>query len=93
MLSFPTTQWVRWRHPVIGMPLTPRFLSGGRLLVVTHLGQVQVVDGHRGEMIGSAVDLVQGVNPADSERGLTDCQPAGPRCPIAAAPAFRHRPG
>src|ERR1700737_2912697 len=88
MLSFPPTQWVRWRHPVIGMPLTPRFLSGGRLLVITHLGQVQVVDGHRGEMIGSAVDLVQGVNPTDSERGLTDCQPAGPRCPVAAAPAF-----
>jgi outer membrane protein assembly factor BamB len=88
MLSFPTTQWVRWRHPVIGMPLTPRFLGGGRLLVVTHLGQVQVVDSHRGEMVGSAVDLVQGVNPTDSERGLTDCQSAGPRCPIAAAPAF-----
>ncbi|MBV9515738.1 MAG: PQQ-like beta-propeller repeat protein, partial [Mycobacteriaceae bacterium] len=88
LLSFPTTQWVRWRHPVIGMPLTPRFLAGNQLLVVTHLGQVQVVDAHRGEMIGSAVDLVQGVDPTDSERGLTDCQTAGSRCPIAAAPAF-----
>jgi outer membrane protein assembly factor BamB len=88
MLSFPPTQWVRWRHPVIGMPLTPRFLGNGRLLLVTHLGQVQVVDAHRGDMIGSAVDLVVGVNPADSERGLTDCQAAGPQCPIAAAPAF-----
>src|ERR1700757_3191157 len=86
MLSFPPTQWVRWRHPVIGMPLTPRFLAGNRLLVVTHLGQVQVVDAHRGDMIGSAVDLVQGVNPTDSEHGLTDCQPARPRCPIGAAP-------
>jgi outer membrane protein assembly factor BamB len=93
MLSFPPTQWVRWRHPVIGMPLTPRFLGGNRLLVVTHLGQVQVVDAHRGDMIGSAVDLVQGVNPTDSERGLTDCQPAGPRCPIAAAPAFSSSTG
>jgi len=93
MLSFPATQWVRWRHPVIGMPLTPRFLAGNRLLVVTHLGQVQVVDAHRGDMIGSAVDLVQGVNPTDSERGLTDCQPAGPRCPIAAAPAFSSSTG
>jgi len=88
MLSFPPTQWVRWRHPVIGMPLTPRFLSGNRLLVVTHLGQVQVVDAHRGDMVGSAVDLVQGVDPTDSNRGLTDCQAAGPGCPIAAAPAF-----
>ena len=88
MLSFPPTQWVRWRHPVIGMPLTPRFLGGGRLLVVTHLGQVQVVNAHRGEMIGAAVDLVLGVDPTNSERGLTDCDAAGPQCPVAAAPAF-----
>lgn len=93
MMSFPVTQWVRWRHPVIGMPLTPRFLGDNRLLVVTHLGQVQVVDAHRGDMIGSAVDLVQGVNPTDSERGLTDCQPAGALCPIAAAPAFSRASG
>ena len=88
MLSFPPLQWWRWRHPVIGMPLTPRFVGPNRLLVLTHLGQAQVVDAHRGEMIGSAVDLVQGVNPTDSQRGLTDCQPAGPACPVAAAPAF-----
>ncbi|HEX9177543.1 MAG TPA: PQQ-binding-like beta-propeller repeat protein [Mycobacterium sp.] len=88
MLSFPTTQWVRWRHPVIGMPQTPRFLGPNRLLVVTHLGQVQVVDAHRGEMVGSAVDLVQGVDPTDSQRGLSDCQAAGPGCPVAAAPAL-----
>ena len=84
----PPTQWVRWRHPVIGMPLTPRFLGNGRLLVLTHLGQAQVIDAHRGEMIGSAVDLVRGVDPTDSQRGLTDCQHAEPRCPIAFAPAF-----
>jgi outer membrane protein assembly factor BamB len=88
MLSFPPTQWVRWRHPVIGMPLTPRFLGNGRLLVLTHLGQAQVIDAQRGEMIGSAVDLVRGVDPTDSQRGLTDCQHAEPRCPIAFAPAF-----
>jgi outer membrane protein assembly factor BamB len=88
MLSFPPTQWVRWRHPVIGMPLTPRFVADNRLLMVTHLGQAQVLDAHRGTMIGSAIDMVAGVDPLDSTRGLTDCQPAGPRCPIAAAPAF-----
>jgi outer membrane protein assembly factor BamB len=88
MLSFPPTQWWRWRHPVIGMPLTPRFLGPNRMLVVTHLGQVQVLDAHRGEMVGSAVDLVLGVNPTDSQRGLGECQAAGPGCPVAAAPAF-----
>jgi outer membrane protein assembly factor BamB len=88
MLSYPPTQWVRWRHPVIGMPLTPRFVDGNRLLVATHLGQVQVVDAHRGEMVGSTVDLVIGIDPTDSQRGLKDCQSAGPGCPVAAAPAF-----
>lgn len=93
MLSFPTTQWVRWRHPVIGMPLTARFLGPNRLLVFTHLGQVQVVDAHRGEMIGSALDLVQGVDPTDSQRGLADCQNAAPGCPVAAAPAYSESAG
>jgi outer membrane protein assembly factor BamB len=88
MLSYPPTQWVRWRHPVIGMPTTPRFVGHGQLLVVTHLGQVQVVDAHRGDVVGSSVDLVLGVDPTDSNRGLTDCQQARPLCPVAAAPAF-----
>ena len=29
MLSFPPTQWIRWRQPVIGMPTTPRILGAG----------------------------------------------------------------
>jgi outer membrane protein assembly factor BamB len=87
-LSFPVTQWTRWRQPVIGMPSTPRFLGGGQLLVSTHLGQVLVFDAHRGEVVGSTLDLVDGVDPADAQRGLTDCAPARPGCPVAAAPAF-----
>ena len=30
IISFPATQWIRWRAPVIGMPLTPRILEIGR---------------------------------------------------------------
>jgi outer membrane protein assembly factor BamB len=88
MMAYPVTQWVRWRHPVIGMPHTPRLVGDGLVLVVTHLGQTQVLDAHRGDVAGSPVDLVLGVNPLDSNRGLTDCQPARPACPVAAAPAF-----
>ncbi|WP_293055311.1 PQQ-binding-like beta-propeller repeat protein [Mycobacterium sp.] len=88
ILSFPPTQWTRWRAAVIGMPATPRILDKGQLLVVTHLGQVLVFDAHRGTVVGSAVDLVDGVDPTDSTRGLSDCAPAGPDCPVAAAPAF-----
>ncbi|ORW61035.1 pyrrolo-quinoline quinone [Mycobacterium parmense] len=87
-VSFPVTQWTRWRQPVIGMPTTPRFLGHGQLLVATHLGQVLVFDAHRGQVVGSPVDLVDGVDPTDATRGLADCAPARQGCPVAAAPAF-----
>jgi outer membrane protein assembly factor BamB len=87
-LSFPVTQWTRWRQPVIGMPTTPRFLDHGQLLVTTHLGQVLVFDSHRGQVVGPPLDLVEGIDPTDATRGLADCAPARPGCPVAAAPAF-----
>jgi outer membrane protein assembly factor BamB len=93
MLSYPPTQWIRWRRDVIGMPQTPRFVGDGQLLVVTHLGQVQVLDGHRGEVVGSSVDLVEGLDPRDSDRGLEDCQPQRAGCPVAAAPAYSSSTG
>lgn len=88
IMSFPSTQWIRWRNPVIGLPTTPRLLSAGQLLVITHLGQVLVYDAHRGDVVGTALDLVEGLDPTDSQRGLADCQQGRPRCPVAAAPAF-----
>ena len=91
--SFPTTQWVRWRTPVIGMPMTMRFLSPGRLLVLTHLGQVLVFDAQRGTVVGTSLDLVAGLDPRDSFRGLDDCRSGGPDCPVAAAPAFSEAAG
>jgi outer membrane protein assembly factor BamB len=87
MLSFPPTQWIRWRRPVIGMPTTPRILAPGQLLVVTHLGQVLAFEAHNGRVLGT-LDLIPGVNPTDASRGLADCQPARRGCPVAAAPAF-----
>jgi outer membrane protein assembly factor BamB len=93
MMSFPPTQWIRWRQPVIGMPTTPRILAPGQLLVVTHLGQVLVFDAHTGTVVGSPLDLVEGVDPKDSERGLADCQPARKGCPVSASPAFAQSTG
>ena len=88
MISYPPTQWVRWRTNVIGMPTTARFLGDGQLLVVTHLGQVLVFDSHRGVVAGTPIDLVAGVDPTDATRGLTDCPQSLPGCPVPAAPAF-----
>lgn len=88
MISYPPTQWVRWRTNVIGMPTTARFLGSGQLLVVTHLGQVLVFDSHRGVVAGTALDLVDGIDPTDAVRGLADCPQSLPGCPVPSAPAF-----
>ena len=88
MISYPPTQWVRWRTPVIGMPSTARFLRGAQLLVATHLGQVLIFDSHRGVVSGTPLDLVGGIDPTDATRGLTDCQQSLPGCPVPSAPAF-----
>jgi outer membrane protein assembly factor BamB len=88
MQSYPPTQWIRWRQNVIGMPTTARFLGGGQLLVVTHLGQVLVFDSHRGDVTGTPLDLVEGLDPTDSTRGLADCAHGMPQCPVAAPPAY-----
>ena len=88
MISYPPTQWVRWRTNVIGMPTTARFLAAGRLLVVTHLGQVLILDSHRGTVVGTPLDLVEGIDPTDAARGLGDCPQSLPGCPIPSAPAF-----
>ncbi len=88
MISYPPTQWVRWRTNVIGMPTTARFLGSGQLLVVTHLGQVLVFDSHRGTVVGTPLDLVDGVNPTDPFRGIEDCGQSRPACPVPSAPAY-----
>lgn len=93
MLSYPPTQWVRWRTNVIGMPTTARFLGDGQLLVITHLGQVLVFDSHKGTVAGTPLDLVAGVDPTDATRGLDDCARSLPGCPVAAAPAFSSETG
>lgn len=88
IMSYPPTQWIRWRTQVIGMPTTPRLIGDNRLLVVTHLGQVLVFDAHRGVVAGNPIDLVGNIDPTDSARGLADCAHNGPECPVAAAPAY-----
>ncbi len=91
IMSYPPTQWIRWRQPVIGMPTTPRLLAPGQLLVLTHLGQVLVFDAHRGTVVGTSLDLVSGVDPTDSERGLGDCAAARHGLPRLGRTGLRRR--
>lgn len=88
VVAFPPTQWIRWRKPVMGAPTTPKIVEPGRLLVLTHLGQMLIFDAHRGNVVGTPMDLLEGIDPTDPQRGLSDCEPARPKCPVAATPAY-----
>ena len=70
------------------MPTTPRILGDGQLLVVTHLGQVLIFDAHRGTVEGTPLDLVAGVDPTDSQRGLADCAAGALQLPGRGGLAF-----
>ena len=87
MLSYPPTQWVRWREhghrnahhrkvsrwrPAAGGD-PPRAGAGLRA--------------HRGVVTGTPMDLVEGLDPTDATRGLDDCRQALPQCPVVG----RHR--
>ena len=93
MLSFPPTQWIRWRQPVIGMPTTPRILAPGQLLVVTHLGQVLVFDAHRGIVVGTRWIWWPASTRPTPPRDWPIASRRGARCPVAAAPAFSSADG
>ena len=89
IISFPPTQWTRWRQPVIGMPTTPRFL--GRRSAAGHAriwDRCWFSTPTAARWSAPPLDLVDGVDPTDATRGLADCAPARPGCPVAAAPAF-----
>ena len=88
MLSFPPTQWIRWRKPVIGLPMTPRILDPDQPV------------GGDAPRAGAGVRRAprrRGRHVAGSRRGrrphrfaarTADCAHGRSRCPVAAAPAF-----
>ena len=89
MLSFPPTQWIRWRQPVIGMPTTPRIL-GARPAAGGHAPRsgagVRRPPRHGGR---HAAGSRGGRRPHRcAARAAPTASPARPRCPVAAAPAF-----
>src|SRR5690606_7140927 len=51
---------VLWERPIVGVPLSAQFTPEGRLLFVTHVGVVYVLDRETGEPMLPALELVPG---------------------------------
>lgn len=84
---------VKWSDPVLGTPIGTAFADDGNLLVVTHLGQVEVLDAVNGRTVSPPIELAKVQNRADAAQGLSDCPAFGPACPVASPAAYDARSG
>ncbi|WP_305092060.1 PQQ-binding-like beta-propeller repeat protein [Prescottella sp. R16] len=96
MSSFDQRGQLRWFRPVTGTPLSAQFTGDGRLLFVTHLGQIVILDPQTGDRVAAPYDLIPpasftqdaNVDPVPNGLGLDACFDGGPACPVANPPAI-----
>lgn len=86
-LGFNAGGAIRWRMPVIGVPLSAKFAGPGVVLMTTTQGQVLLLDAQTSDFAAPEVRLRPDVHPEDAMYGFGDCISNGPRCAIPAPPA------
>jgi outer membrane protein assembly factor BamB len=99
--SFNDHGQARWRTPVAGLPVSMQFTGDGRVLSVTQLGQVDVLDRQTGARMASTFQLLGDPNflkypdvprPPDGQ-GAGDCATGGPQCPVSGVSAVDQSSG
>ena len=78
---------IRWRMPVIGVPLSAKFAAPGEVLVVTTQGQILMLNTQNSDFTAPEVRLRPEADPGDPLWGYGDCVSNGPRCAVPAPPA------
>lgn len=75
-----------WSTPIVGVPLSAQFTPAGRVVFVTHVGVVHVLDRATGRPVAEPLDLVP--DPTwDPAQGLWECARGTEGCPSANTPA------
>lgn len=92
MYAFDREGRVLWRTPILGIPLSAQFTPAGRLLFITHIGRIYVLDRKTGEAVLQPVELIAGAT-FDPAKGATACMRGLPDCPSANTPAIDLRDG
>ena len=82
MHAFDADGAVLWEAPIEGVPLSAQFTPGGRLLFVTHIGDIHVLDRATGEAVLPTVELIPGATWAP-EDGMVACARGTQDCPAA----------
>ncbi|OWY60825.1 hypothetical protein B7486_67095, partial [cyanobacterium TDX16] len=82
MHAFAPDGSVLWETPLVGVPLSAQMTPAGRVLAVTHLGQIVVLDRTTGEPVLEPVELIPGAT-FDSVVGVGACARGLEACPSA----------
>ncbi len=86
MHAFDTQGNLLWETPTVGVPLSAQFTPRGRVVFVTHIGRIYMLDRATGEPVLAPVELIPGAtfDPATNMRG---CPLGTAECPSANTPA------
>lgn len=72
MFSFTNDGRERWRSPIDGNPLSAQFTPDGRLIFISHIGHIYVVERATGEIV-TEHDLLPGVSYDPTRSNPIDC--------------------
>ncbi|WP_040508923.1 outer membrane protein assembly factor BamB family protein [Gordonia soli] len=86
-LAFNAGGAIRWRMPVIGVPLSAKFAAPNVVSVVTTQGQILLLDTQTADPVAPEVRLRADADPDKPLAGFGDCVANGPRCAVPAPPA------
>lgn len=85
MHSFTSAGTLRWKVPIIGVPMSAQFTRDGAILFITHVGIIYLLDRMNGSAVAPPFALVEDASfdPAD---GAMACMRGLPACPSANMP-------
>ncbi|MFT3900557.1 MAG: PQQ-binding-like beta-propeller repeat protein [Gordonia sp. (in: high G+C Gram-positive bacteria)] len=78
---------IRWRMPVIGVPVSAKFVAPSVALMATTQGQILLLNTQDATFAAPEVRLRADANPDNAMQGFGDCVVSGPRCGIPAPAA------
>jgi len=82
MHAFDTNGDLLWETPIVGVPLSAQFTPEGRVIFITHIGNVHVLDRATGAAVLPTVELVPGAT-WDPASGIMACARGTKDCPAA----------
>jgi outer membrane protein assembly factor BamB len=82
MHAFDADGNVLWEVPLVGVPLSAQFTPEGRLVFITHVGNLHVLDRATGEPMLPTVELIPGAT-WDPAAGMMACATGTADCPAA----------